>query len=183
VRKWILVFFLLLIAIIVAFSIFAVTGVIDAPALFWDVGTKIGWIEPHLKVYAIGQDAEGWIENELLELQLKQEELDQREAQLRADRQLLEQRALELDSREASIETRASKVQEQEEQRRNIQTLASLYASMDAADAAQIIEKLDKDLVLRVLLQMDMQDAAVILTELPTNLAVTFSEALGQASQ
>ena len=60
-RKWILVIVLLLAAIITAFTIFAVTGVIDAPALFWNLGMKIGWIEPHLKVYAIGQDAEQWI--------------------------------------------------------------------------------------------------------------------------
>ncbi|HKM42409.1 MAG TPA: hypothetical protein VJZ70_00265 [Limnochordia bacterium] len=182
-RKWILAFFLLLLAIIVAFSIFVWTGVIDGPALFRDVGMKIGWVEPHLKVYAIGQDTEAWVESQQAELELQLKELAQREAQLLADHQQLEQRAGQLDSREATINTQSTKLQEQEEQRRSVQTLAALYTEMDAVDVARILEKLDKKLILDVLLQMDMQDAAVILTELPTNLAVTLSEELVQASQ
>lgn len=181
-RKWILAFFLLLLAVIVAFSIFVATGVIDGPALFWDVGMKIGWVEPHLKVYAIGQDAEGWMDEERAELRLKLAELEELETQLKLDRQQFEQRVLELDGREASITMQANKLREQEEQRRNVQTLAALYTEMNPADVAQIIQNLDKKLILSVLLQMDMQDAADILSQLPTNLAVALSEELGQVS-
>ncbi|HBN97201.1 MAG TPA: hypothetical protein DDZ66_12960 [Firmicutes bacterium] len=182
-RKWVLVIILLLVAMSVAFGIFAFTGVIDGPALFWDLGMKVGWIEPHLKVYAVGQDAESWVAVQQEELQRQMAELDAREAKLRTDQQQLDQRAVQLDAREASINEAFARLQREQEQHRNIQTLASLYTEMTAADAAQILEKLDQKLVLDVLLSMDMQDAASILVELPTNLAVALSEQLGQASK
>jgi len=183
VRKWILAFFLLVLAIMVAFSIFVFTGVIDGPALFWDVGMKVGWVEPHLKVYAIGQDAEGWVESQQTELELKLDELEQREAQLRADRQQLDQRALQLDTRETTIEAAAKRLDGEQDKLKSVQTLATLYTEMGPHEAAQILEKLDRKLILDVLLRMDIQDAALILVELPTNLAVALSEELGQATQ
>lgn len=182
-RKWLLAFLLLLLAVVVAFSIFAFTGVIDGPALFWDIGMKIGWIEPHLKVYAIGQDAEAWIAAQQEELRLREEDLAAREAKLRAEQQQLEQRAQQLDGRETSIQVASDKLEGSQAQLRNVQTLAALYKEMTAADAAQILEKLDETLILDVLLSMDLQDAASILIELPTNLAVTLSERLGQANR
>jgi len=183
VRKWVLVFLLLLVAISVAFGIFAFTGVIDGSALFWDLGMKIGWIEPHLKVYAVGQDAEGWIAVRQEELRLEAMELESREAKLRTDQQQIEQRETQLDAREASIDEAFAKLQREQEQHRSVQTLASLYTEMTPAEAAQIMEKLDQQLILAVLLSMDLQDAASILIELPTNLAVALSEQLSQASQ
>ena len=182
-RKWVLVIILLLVAISVAFSIFAFTGVVDGPALFWDLGMKVGWIEPHLKVYAVGQDAESWVEVQQEELQRQITELEAREARLRTNQQQLDQRAEQLDAREATINEASAQLQREQEQHRNVQTLASLYTEMTAAEAAQILEKLDQQIILDVLLTMDMQDAASILVELPTNLAVAISEQLGQASQ
>lgn len=182
-RKWILAIFLLLTAVVVAFSIFVLTGVIDGPALFWDIGMKIGWIEPHLKVYAIGQDTEAWVVVQQEEFKMRQADLEKREAKLRADQQQLDQRAQQLDGRETSIQVASDKLQGDQAQLRSIQTLAALYTEMTAADAAQILEKLDQKLILNVLLLMDMQDAANILVELPTNLAVALSEQLGQATR
>ena len=182
-RKWVLVILLLLVAIVVAFSIFAVTGVIDAPALFWNLGMKIGWIEPHLKIYAIGQDSESWIAAQQEQMQLKEGELSERAAELETYEKQLQQRAQELDDREATIATASARLQSDQDQRKNVQTLAALYKEMTPAESARILEKLDQELILDVLLSMDLQDAASILMELPTNLAVALSEKLGQASQ
>ena len=41
---------------------------------------------------------------------------------------------------------------------------------MDPADAARILQQLDREIVLDVLLQMDIYDASQILIALPTNL-------------
>ncbi len=180
-RKWLLAIFLLLIAVVVAFNIFVFTGVIDGPALFWDIGMKIGWIEPHLKVYATGENAEAWIGAQQEELGLREADLQARESKLRADQLQLEQRAQQLDGREVSIQVASDKLQGDQDQLRSVQTLAALYTEMTAVDAARILEKLDQKLILNVLLNMDRQDAANILIELPTNLAVALSEQLGQA--
>lgn len=182
-RKWLLVFGLLILAIIVAFSIFAFTGVIDAPALFWNIGMKIGFIEPHLKTYAIGRDTENWIAIQTEELQLRMIELEEQESALATEHLRLEQRAQQLDNRETTIALSAAKLGEEQELKKNIETLAALYIEMNAAEAAKIIEKLDKQLILNVLLNMETQDAASILVELPTNLAISLSEELGKASQ
>jgi len=183
VRKWILVIVLLIIAIIAAFSIFAVTGVIDAPALFWDVGMKIGWIEPHLKLYAIGQDAEQWISAQVDELQQKMAALEEQEAALQGEKAQLDQRKQQLDAREASIDQAAEKLAAEQEQLRSVQTLAALYTEMGPEEAAPILAKLEQKLILDVLLSMDMADAALVLTELPTDLAVALSKQLATASE
>jgi flagellar motility protein MotE (MotC chaperone) len=183
VRKWILVIVLLLAAIITAFTIFAVTGVIDAPALFWNLGMKIGWIEPHLKVYAIGQDAEQWIAGQLDELAQKARELEEREAALGNEQEQLEQRRLQLDAREASINAASEKLAKEQEQLRSVQTLAALYTEMGPEEAAPILAKLEQDLILDVLLSMDMAEAALVLTELPTDLAVALSKQLAKANE
>lgn len=179
--RWLLVVTLLLAAIIVAFSIFVVTGVIDGPALFWRVGTQVGWLRPHLETYAHGQDAEAWIARQEEALQLRVEELELRVQELQSDQKRLEQWAQQLDKREADLNALEAKLQAEQAQRRNTQTLAQIYTSMDPEEAAQILAQLDQDLILAVLLQMDLQLAADILTNLPTNLAVTLSKQIGQA--
>ena len=181
--KWFVVVTLLLVAIIAAFGVFVATGVIDGPSLFWNLGMKIGWVQPHLQTYAHGQDAEAWINTQEGELQRKLGDLQRREAELAAGQGHLEQRAQQLDKREAELNAQAAKLQEEQAQRRNVQTLAEIYTEMSAEEAARILEKLDQTLILEVLLQMDMQYAANILIQLPNNLAVALSELLGQTSQ
>ncbi len=181
--KWVMVVAILFVAIIVAFSIFVATGVIDGPALFWNVGMKIGWIEPHLQVYSHGQDAEAWIATQQDKLQLIIDDLEQREVALHAGQEQLDQRAQQLDKREADLNSQTARFQGEQAKRRNVQTLAALYTEMGPAEAAPIIEKLEQSLILDVLLNMDMQDAANILVELPTTLAIALSEHLGRTSQ
>ena len=52
-----------------------------------------------------------------------------------------------------------AKLQAEQEQRRSVRTLAELYSGMDPADAARILQQLDREIVLDVLLQMDVYDA------------------------
>lgn len=181
--KWFLAVTLLLVAVVVAFSIFVVTGVIDGPALFWRLGMNISWIQPHLETYAHGQDAEGYVARYEAEVVQKREELSKWEAELEARSQELDERLKQLDRRETQLNNLAEKLQAEQAQRQNVRTLAEIYKEMIAADAARILEGMEQELLLNVLLNMDKQDAANILRELPTNLAVALSEKIGQASE
>lgn len=181
--KWFLVLTLLIVAILVAFGIFVATGVIDGPALFWNVGLKTTWLKPHLETYTYGQDAEAWIQAKEDELQLQREDLEKREAALVQRNEELEQKAQQLAKVESDLNKRKTGFEAELAQNRNVQKLAEIYTEMSSEEAARILEKLDQALILDVLLLMDMQDAANILTKLPTNLAVALSKQLGQASQ
>ncbi|NMB01727.1 MAG: hypothetical protein GX971_09505 [Firmicutes bacterium] len=181
--KWVLAVTLLLVAVVVAFSIFVVTGVIDGPALFWRLGTNISWMKPHLETYAHGQDAEAFVARYEDELQQRTEALKTREAELVELSNQLDQRMVQLDRREAELKTLTDKLQAEQDQRRSVRNLAEIYTEMIAADAARILAGMDQGLVLDVLLYMDKQDAANIMKELPTNLAVSVAEKMGLASQ
>lgn len=180
--KWFLVISLLLVAILVAFGIFIVTGVIDGPALFWRLGLKSAWLQPHLETYSHGKDAQNWILGQEQELQEQAADLKRREATLELKAEELEQRAQQLDKREVELNKQQATLVAEQGQRRNVQKLAEIYTEMSPEEAARILEKLDQALVLDILVSMDVQDAATILTKLPTNLAVTLSKQLGQPS-
>lgn len=179
--RWLLVTVLLIIAIVVAFTILTATGVIDGPALFWKLGPKITWLEPHLETYSRGQDSEEWIAAQEEELRSELVKLRGREEELADLEKQLQQQIQALDRREADLEKWQGQLQSEQAQRRNVQTLAELYSEMPAADAATILQKLDQPLLLEILLLMEMQDAADILIQLPTDLAVSLSERLGEA--
>ncbi|HHY14539.1 MAG TPA: hypothetical protein GX521_00530 [Firmicutes bacterium] len=181
--RWVLVTILLIVALIVAFTILAATGVIDAAALFWKLGLKIAWLKPHLETYSRGQDSEEWIAVKEEELRAELGRLGARENELAVLEKELQQQIQALERREADVDKREVQLQSQQEQKRNVQTLAELYGEMSAADAAKILQKLDQPLLLEVLLSMDMQDAANILLELPTDLAVSLSKTWGSAGK
>lgn len=180
--RWLLAITFLIIAVIVAFSIFVATGVIDGPALFWRWGLQIHWLKPHLETYAHGQDAEAWIAQKEEEIRGQAADLDSRAAELQTLQGKLDQRAQQLDKRETDLAAMEAKLQAEQEQRRSVQTLAELYSGMDPADAARILQQLDREIVLDVLLQMDVYDASQILIALPTNLAAALSEQMGRSS-
>lgn len=181
--RWVLVTILLILSILVAFGIFIVTGVIDGPALFWDVGLKISWLQPHLETYSHGKYGEEWIAAQEVELKLYEEQLGLKEAELELRHEQLEQRAQELDKRESELEKRTLSFQGELAQRHNVQKLAEMYTEMAPEESARILEKLDQSLILGILLDMDMRDAANILAKLPTNLAVALSKELGQGQK
>lgn len=181
--RWVLVTMLLILSIIVAFGIFVATGVIDGSALFWQVGPKIAWLQPHLETYSHGLDGEAWIGAQEEKLQLYSTELTLREAELEDWSERLEQRAQQLDKQESELHKQVANFQAEQAQRHNVQKLAEIYTEMTPEEGAKILEKLDQSLILDILLSMDMRDAANILTKLPTNLAVALSKELGQASK
>ncbi len=181
--RWVLVTMLLILSILVAFGIFVATGVIDGPALFWQVGLKIAWLQPHLETYSHGLDGEAWIAAQEEELQSYSTELQQREAELEKRAQQLEQKSQELDKRESEFQKQLAVLEGERAQRHNVQKLAEIYTEMTPDESARILEKLDQPLILEILLFMDMHDVANILTKLPTNLAVALSKELGQASK
>ena len=96
--RWLLAITFLIIAVIVAFSIFVATGVIDGPALFWRWGLQIHWLKPHLETYAHGQDAEAWIAQKEEEIQAGRRPR-QPMAELQTLQGKLDQRAQQLDKR------------------------------------------------------------------------------------
>lgn len=181
--KWFLVIVLLLVAVLVAFGIFIATGVIDGPALFWKWGLKTPWLEPYLATYAVGQDAETWVSKRQGEFDELLASIQEREAALVIKADELEQRSQQLDKREMEIAKQRNTLVTEQAQRQNVNRLAELYTEMPADEVANILAKLETDLILHVLLAMDVQDAATILTKLPTNLAVTLSKQLGQPSK
>lgn len=180
--KWVLVVNFLVIAILVAFGIFVATGVIDGPALFWRVGMKTAWLQPHLETYGHGQDAENWIAGKEIEIQERLAELEAERIKLAKEEEALIQRTHELDKRQSDLEQASANLNTAQRQKQSVETLAEIYTEMSAEESAKILEKLENSLVLQILLAMEVQDAAEILTKLPTNLAVTLSEELGQAS-
>lgn len=180
--RWVLAITFLLVAIIVAFGVLVATGVIDGPALFWRWGSRIAWLQPHLETYAQGQDAEAWIARQEEEIRAKLADLESRAAELRAVEEKLEQREQQLDKRESDLAAWEAQLQAAQSHRRNVQNLAEIYRGMQPADAARILQELDRQLILDVLAEMDAYEAGQILTILPTNLAASLTEQLGRAS-
>lgn len=181
--RWILVLVSLLVAILVAFGIFIGTGVIDGPALFWRLGPKVSWLEPHLETYSRGQAGEVWIEKKQAELEEQLIDLQQFEDELRLKNEELDRRTLDLDRREKRLLEAKSAFETAEEHFYNITTLAELYIEMPVDEAARILTNVDHTLLLDILLRMDRRDAANIITKLPTDLAVTLSKNLGDAGK
>lgn len=178
--KWFLAFGLLIVAIITAFTIFAVSGVLDAPALFWQLGLKISWLEPHLQIYAQGQDAETWLKDQEAQLAGRAGEIEGYAQDLRSREEQLEQLAQELARQETDLKKRRADFAEELAARRNIKRLAEIYSEMPPEEGARILEKAQPELVLQILSWMDERDAARILALLPTGLAVTLSNELKQ---
>jgi flagellar motility protein MotE (MotC chaperone) len=179
--KWVLAITFLLLSIVLAFSILTITGVIDGTALLWRWASRIAWLHPHLETYSHGQDAEAWVADQEARLLARFADLESREAELQASLARLEQQAQQLTKRENDLAAWEARLQAEEENKRSVQNLAQIYSGMDPADAARILQQLDRGLILQVLLQMDSYEAAQILIALPTNLAAALSEQLGRS--
>lgn len=181
--RWLLVTVLLIVAVIAALGILMATDVIDGPALFWEYGPQISWLEPHLETYAAGKDSQGWINSQEEELRQQLADLQQRELELESGKMELEQRLEDLNRQEDSLGRQLAEYKRLQEQQRSVATLASLYTEMTAAVAAPILAQLEQHLILDVLLSMELQDAAEILSCLPAELAVTLSNLLGDSNK
>jgi flagellar motility protein MotE (MotC chaperone) len=179
VGKWVLVSIFLIVAIVTAFVVFAVTGVIDAPALALRAARSIDWLKPHVEVYEVGKAAEDWQKEQLGELEDIRNGLAERERALEALADELEQRSQALDRREADLEAQARALAQARAERLNVQHLAEIYTEMDTVEAARILEKMNEGEVLEILAVMDVRTAARILEALPTERAASLSRRLG----
>ena len=103
VRRWFLVIGLLLVAIISAFVVFSITGVIDTPALVWNAAQSISWLKPHAATYSRGLDVEGWMDEQQREIDRQLAELRQSEEALQQLQTQLDQRSQLLDQREQNL--------------------------------------------------------------------------------
>ncbi|NLJ81212.1 MAG: hypothetical protein GX335_09330 [Firmicutes bacterium] len=178
--RWFVAFGLLIIAIILAFIIFSVTGVIDAPTLFWKLGLRISWLEPYLETYSRGKDIENWLAAQEEELGIRASEVEAYAQELKTQEEQLEESIQKFIKEETELLEHITKLEEELSERRNIQRLAEIYTEMGAEEAARILEEAGQELALQILTWMDERDAADILTKLPTNLAVALSKQLGQ---
>lgn len=181
--RWFLAFGLLTAAVLIAFVILSVTGVIDAPGLFWQIALNSSRLKPHLETYSQGREAEEWIAGKYAELEAEKEELVAFERELKTEKERLEQEALELTKKETQLQADKAAFAKELNQRHNVRRLAEIYREMSADEAARLLEGAEQNLALQILTWMDERDAADILTKLPTNLAVSLSKQLRQENK
>lgn len=114
-------------------------------------------------------------------LDKREQDLDLREQVLKATEAKLEKRMQELKALEAKLDQRR-KVQEQQATD-EIMDLVKIYESMKAKNAARIFDRLDLDIMLKVVKQMQPRKMADVLSEMDPEMAerLTIALAAGQA--
>jgi flagellar motility protein MotE (MotC chaperone) len=102
--------------------------------------------------------------------------LNQREEQLRALRDNIQQQVAELKRLQAEIEAsmEAKKAQDAE----NLQKVVSLYNGMDPVRAAQKLEQLEPKVAVQILMNMNQRKAAQLLEQLPPDKAKRITESI-----
>jgi flagellar motility protein MotE (MotC chaperone) len=104
----------------------------------------------------------------------REKELDRREERLNALDGDLNKQIVELKALQAKIEEQIALRTDLEDAAVN--KLAKTYASMDPANAAQLLSQLDRRIAVRVLSGMKERNAATILDAMPAALASDLSE-------
>lgn len=102
--------------------------------------------------------------------------LNQREEQLRALRDNIQQQVAELKRLQAEIEASmdAKKAQDAE----NLQKVVNLYNGMDPKRAAEKLERLEPKYAVQILMGMNQRKAANLLEELPADKAKRITESI-----
>jgi flagellar motility protein MotE (MotC chaperone) len=102
--------------------------------------------------------------------------LNQREEQLRALRDNIQQQVAELKRLQTEIEASmdAKKAQDAE----NLQRVVTLYNGMDPRAAAQKLEQLEPNVAVQILMGMNQRKAAQLLEALPADKAKRITEAI-----
>jgi len=98
------------------------------------------------------------------ELEQRAREIDDREVLLKAAEQRIDQKIVELEQLQASIEGLLVKHDEQSEAQ--MQSLVKIYESMKPKDAARIFEGLDMEVLLEVVERMKERKTAPILAQM-----------------
>lgn len=112
------------------------------------------------------------------ELDEREEKLKRREAELNELKREIEEKITQLNTAQKKIEKLLAQGQKVKD--KNVKHLAVVYSSMKAEKAAKLIERLDEDLTLDVLRQMEEKFVAKILSLLDPDKAVRLSTALTQ---
>jgi len=112
------------------------------------------------------------------ELEQRAREIDEREVLLKAAEQRIDEKIVELERLQGTIEALLVKHDEQSETQ--IQSLVKIYESMKPKDAARIFEELDMDVLLEVVERMKERKTAPILAEMNPDRAKTVTLELAQ---
>jgi flagellar motility protein MotE (MotC chaperone) len=112
------------------------------------------------------------------ELEQRARQIDEREVLLKAAEQRIEEKIVELERLQGTIEALLVKHDEQSESQ--IQSLVRIYESMKPKDAARIFEELDMDVLLEVVERMKERKTAPILAEMNPDRAKTVTLELAQ---
>ncbi len=105
------------------------------------------------------------------EQELKRKERELKELEKRIDQKIAEQKRLI-----SKLENLIKKAQVLQDKK--IRHLVEVYSNMDAARAAEVLEKLDKNLAVKILAGMKGRTAGQILTNMNAKIAAELSEAL-----
>ncbi len=166
--KWTLAIIFLIISIVVAGVILTITGVIAPQEHLVNFGKSIPWLAPYIETYYIGLDTVEWSVQEEDKIQQAWTEIYKKEIELEGHQQKLK-------DLEARLVRQEKALMEQKDKSQSIANLATLYGKMRPEEAAPILQLLDKELVLQIILAMDVDMAATILSLLPSNLAAELS--------
>ena len=117
------------------------------------------------------------------ELQQKETELKKKEAQLIPLQEEIEARFAEVNDLQNNLNAYAIKLAEREKalQDGKIDHLVKLYSSMEAGKAAVILDKLQMDIVVRILGNMKGKAAGEIMAMMPPDKGAKISEKLSEA--
>lgn len=112
------------------------------------------------------------------ELEQRAREIDEREVLLKAAEQRIDEKIVELERLQGTIEALVVKHDEQSEAQ--MQSLVKIYESMKPKDAARIFEELDMEVLLEVVERMKERKTAPILAEMDPNRAKAVTLELAQ---
>jgi flagellar motility protein MotE (MotC chaperone) len=126
--------------------------------------------------------AEGALAERLVErrrqLDERAREIDQREALLRAAERRLEERVDEL--RRLEQRSEQSSQQREEQQTQQMRALVTMYENMRAAEAARIFERLERDVLISVATRMNPRRMSEILAAMQPDAAQRLTTALAR---
>lgn len=118
------------------------------------------------------------IEQRELELRRKEQQLREQEQHLLKMQKELENKMQELLAIQKEIQ--AYRNEREEAKLANVRSLAQIYASMKAKEAAKLLENMDEKLVVTIVSTMKSNEAAEIFAAMDSKKAAKISEALTQ---
>lgn len=148
-------------------------------------------IEDQKQLFAIANSANSAVSGQFSAEQVRVlNALDQRRVELEEQRGKLENRALDLDRREAEMETQLTelrslterlkldRVQDQRKREGQLEQLSKVYSSMNPEEAAKLIEQLDSSIALSLIERMPEKRIGQILALMSAEKALSITRML-----